>query len=1693
MQVGRKNKRILSYLLLLTTLLLQVGVDFVPQVQAAADFVIRSGTMNVNSTGLYASQSKDVTIPATEVTNATVTTNNGTATLTRNNNQITVTMSGGDPTSFTNGSVTLTDNGNTTNSGSASTVIPGLYNVVSSTSTNGTVTTQTSGDTLTATWSGGNKYQVRVPPYTQTTQTTTYQYYTHHAQTFWATCSPTGQGSSVTCTGHTTNYSYDSNCNLQSSYQQGNTVTIGAPINTSPSNSGTISCSKPVTTTTTTDAYNYEDRWDYSSTHNYRTATYAYNNVVTYDYKDYAPVAPTLTAPQDLSDGGTITFSKPTDDYTAVDNLLVSLEWQQEGSSNWNPIVRDKKITDSVFTVSGSNVSYNWNSSNVNGMIKLRLVTKDGFNEPVYSYVNGDPANLFRLSHKPIINAVSPIGGSQANTVTPTYKWTYNQDEGEIQKGFFLQVREVGASTLTLDTGLVTSSLAEYVQPSSTPLEWGSAHEWRIQPISVTGVLGDWTAWQAFGANSIPELEGVTTVTTDTLHVKTKPTPDTTGYKYYRGPDEIHDGPELEIDDSSLPSNTEQQYNVRAYNAVAQSPLSSTKSAFTLAKTPEFEGIETTSTSLIVKLKEVNPQYTYHEIEFRKKGESSWLPLASGPGDLFVRNSVDKDTAYEIRVRDFNGMTNPSGIPTDYAVMEATTKVDVPTNAIYTDVTADSFTVTIDPNGNAPTTKYRFWIEGVTDRSSYDTSLSYTFTGLPEGNRTYTVVGQAMGINSESSPIALGTVTTKAYPVNIDEVTLTAEAGKIKGSFATGKNASGTKYEISDGATGQVLSFNEANTSFELNAPNPNEKHTITIRAQDKLLNVTDPVTKDIYSLSVPVTAADLTVVSSNEVKLAFDLNGNPADTEIRVQSIKGDTFDSGWIAGSSSLQILERNSNTQQQYEIKTRNKDGIESIGVASPAKYTLANPIITGNFAPSYTNIKLTLIANNPPHTEYKITNTTTGDIRDWSNDLIWDNGPLLNESENVYIGVVRNGDGIETAITNLGSIKTSKALGEFFETPREPVPSDQFDPDTRDGKTISHNGKDVILIKGQELPLLMSDLKNIEGWRYNINDGAWSEWLTPTTGTIKRDLHVNEPGLYKVTINFRNQFGNDGGTIERWYLADWIAPELSTHFDKITKEPEATFGMTYSDNLGPTYGFWYQVDEEHWKPLSGDSVKGALPQDNKFKSGFVRISDIVGNVKAVPYEILTLNNEYLTFTPREGGYKVTFNVEAKPNTRYHVKTTNLRDDDFQINESSLTNTIDVPGLTGSKYDATIGIRLPGESFWYDPDKYPVILGLDMPTLMSQEASATQISFTLNPVDGAETYKIKRSDKTEQPLTGTVFTDNDVLAGRPYTYEFWAEGGSLKSAKNTLTIWTKPNAPLFEVVKITGSSIKINVGLNNNPEDIAIEAKHADETPVSVNGTSIEETGLTVDTDYTYSIRVKSGNNEYSDWVTQTFRTGDGSQEFFDTANELFAAVKITPGKDETSQKGYADIVITDLKGLSAKGTIETAQKILGTQPTRYDELDLDRQYSFLVEVTDGQRTTQKQYSFRTPSAPATGGGTEEETFKNEAGRYIDSLTITSDGEVNSGKAWIEITSGPVYQDAQVTIAGVTKHIVNGTLRFDGADDNTTYSILFEIKNGSFVHKVTKEITTPNRTAPTIQSISMNGEQYVLDIQSVGKISK
>ncbi|OUQ87431.1 hypothetical protein B5G50_15575 [Brevibacillus brevis] len=293
---------------------------------------------------------------------------------------------------------------------------------------------------------------------------------------------------------------------------------------------------------------------------------------------------------------------------------------------------------------------------------------------------------------------------------------------------------------------------------------------------------------------------------------------------------------------------------------------------------------------------------------------------------------------------------------------------------------------------------------------------------------------------------------------------------------------------------------------------------------------------------------------------------------------------------------------------------------------------------------------------------------------------------------------------------------------------------------------------------------------------------------------------------------------------------------------------------------------------------------------------------------------------------------------------------------------------PGKLFSKFEATLGIRSPGESkFWFDPVKVPVTLALEMPTLGSQESSPSSVALNINTVEGAASYKIRRTDKQDvQSFTGTTFSDHDVQPARKYTYEFWAEGGQLKSAKNTITIWTKPANPSLTVQKVTNTGFALNVVLNGNPEDVLVEVKREGGSP-SVKGLSVEESGLTEDTDYTYEIRVKSANNEYSGWVTQTFRTGDGNQEFYDNVQTIVSTVVYKVDGDKKAKKAWVEVSVSDTKGLQVEGEVNGERKQLGSSPVRFENLELDTEYPLTVVVKDAKRTTQQKVTFRTPSFP------------------------------------------------------------------------------------------------------------------------------
>ncbi|WP_425622570.1 hypothetical protein ACPT9H_18760 [Brevibacillus borstelensis] len=373
--------------------------------------------------------------------------------------------------------------------------------------------------------------------------------------------------------------------------------------------------------------------------------------------------------------------------------------------------------------------------------------------------------------------------------------------------------------------------------------------------------------------------------------------------------------------------------------------------------------------------------------------------------------------------------------------------------------------------------------------------------------------------------------------------------------------------------------------------------------------------------------------------------------------------------------------------------------------------------------------------------------------------------------------------------------------------------------------------------------------------------------------------------------------------------------------------------------------------------------------------------------------------------------------------------------------------------------------------------------MPTLASQDSTDRSITLVVNPVQGAHVYKVKRSDWDEAKVfTDTTFTDDTVSPGRPYTYEFWAEN-SVMSNKNMITIWTKPAPPILKVQNVTATSITLKVDLNGNPDDVLIEAKREGGNPV-VNGTLIEEAGLKENTEYTYEARVESSNHEYSEWVSETFRTGmipvtsDPDQEFDKAAEDIFSEVVYQVDADDTG--AWVDVIVKNTRGMDVQGTVNGVTQSFGDESVRFGDLEWNQDYVLTIVVSDGTRKRERQITIKTPEKRTS----EEETFRKEAAQIIQSINLVADGQINSGKAWIDVEVPQSKYAVVATIEGVSQEITKKA-RFENLNDKTAYVVCFEVRNGKYSYRAQREITTPNRTAPEVVNISKSGGHLQIEV--------
>ncbi|MDR2911175.1 MAG: fibronectin type III domain-containing protein [Bacteroidales bacterium] len=330
---------------------------------------------------------------------------------------------------------------------------------------------------------------------------------------------------------------------------------------------------------------------------------------------------------------------------------------------------------------------------------------------------------------------------------------------------------------------------------------------------------------------------------------------------------------------SGLTANTHYYYRVRAYNAAGNSEYSDAVSATASLTTPATPtGLRATTVSST----QINLSWTAvtgatgYRIERSLNGGSGWAEIYSGTSNSYNNDTgLAAGTRYYYRVRAYNGIYNSGYSSVANATTTSTSSVTIaaPTNLRVTVsplAGQTAYRATVSWNGVSGATSYE--LEYSTNGTSNwivvysETSTSYTYNNIPEGNKYYFRVRAHKGINSSGySNIA---TTVPAAPTGLTTTTVLNNRIDIKWNAVTG--ATGYKIEINDGG-GWTLKTSVTTTNYQSTGLTVNKKYLYRVSAY----NISgDSDYSDELETATPTaapTGLTATIISNERIDLVWN------------------------------------------------------------------------------------------------------------------------------------------------------------------------------------------------------------------------------------------------------------------------------------------------------------------------------------------------------------------------------------------------------------------------------------------------------------------------------------------------------------------------------------------------------------------------------------------------------------------------------------------------------------------------------------------------------------------------------------------------------------------------------------------------------------------------------------------------------
>jgi len=264
-------------------------------------------------------------------------------------------------------------------------------------------------------------------------------------------------------------------------------------------------------------------------------------------------------------------------------------------------------------------------------------------------------------------------------------------------------------------------------------------------------------------------------------------------------------------------------------------------------------------------------------------------------------------------------------------IAAAYTNANIPTPAVFAEITTSSIQVQWGPNGNPPGTLYKC------DNTTAGTNSGWTILNAWKDTALQPNVRYTFHLRAQNAAGLITAASTETHkysaietPTGIVFGNITANSIQVKSeNTPTGLNSGQSGLRFENVTNSEMSTWQQNNNFWTDSGLLPNTSYMFRAQARNGdgdetpygRINV-------IYTMANPPSPADFSYVTDYSIRVNWTHNGNSFGTLYRCQNTTNGT-DSGWIS-STSWDSVDLAPYTTYSFRVKARNANGVETAWV-------------------------------------------------------------------------------------------------------------------------------------------------------------------------------------------------------------------------------------------------------------------------------------------------------------------------------------------------------------------------------------------------------------------------------------------------------------------------------------------------------------------------------------------------------------------------------------------------------------------------------------------------------------------------------------------------------------------------------------------------------------------------------------------